>query len=246
MDRILRQESRAGVDREGAPAPADYDTNPDRFRATVRAVERFGTMGDVHIDVAARLAREQLAPVLDVGCGEGRLVESLRAMGMTVVGLDASPTMLRAVSAPCVQADAVRIPFGDASFGGVAALYMLYHLRDPAEVIADSRRVLREGGLFVACAPSRSDSPELASFVPRRATTFDAENGPDLVRSVFGRIEVERWDGPYITLPDREAVVTYLTAGGTSTGEAEAAAASLNVPLSVTKRGALIYARKSS
>ena len=234
-----------GLGHDRPPAPVDYDTDPERFRATVRAVERYGIVGDVHVGVAERFAREELTPVLDVGCGEGRLMDPLRAKGVSVVGLDASATMLRGASGPCVLADAVGIPFADASFGGVAALYMLYHLRNPTEVIAESHRVLRDGGLFVACAPSRFDSPELAPFVPRQPTTFDAENGPDLVRHVFASIDVERWDGPFVQLPDRESIVTYLTAGGTSAAKAEAAAEAISIPLSVTKRGALICAYKS-
>jgi len=55
------------------PLPLDYDDHPERVRAAWRAVEGFGLAGDVHEPVAARLAAERLGPVLDLGCGEGRL-----------------------------------------------------------------------------------------------------------------------------------------------------------------------------
>ena len=99
------------------------------------------------------------------------------------------------------------MPFRANAFGGAAALYMLYHLEDPVRAVAECHRVLRPGGLFAACAPSMYDSPELQSVLPGYGvpSTFDSENAPEIVGSVFGEIEIDAWDGPYVRLPDREA-----------------------------------------
>ena len=228
----------------GRPSPSDYETDPARFRANVAAVERYSLVGDVHADVAERLRREDPGPVLDLGCGEGRLVEPLHDRGMAVIALDRALGMLAAVPAPRVQADAGCVPFPDGCFGGVAALYMLYHLPDPGRAIAESWRVLRPGGLFAACAPSRYNDPELAEVIPPSPGTFDAENGPDLVRRRFTAVEVERWDAPLTHLPDRDALALYLRGRGCSAVEIDRAAASVLLPLTLTKRGALIYGRK--
>lgn len=56
-----------------APSPWDYDTDPDRFRRNVEATARYSP-GDVHAGVAARLAA---ARVLNLGCGNGRLLRPL-------------------------------------------------------------------------------------------------------------------------------------------------------------------------
>jgi hypothetical protein len=61
---------------------------------------------------------------------------------------------------------------------------------------------------------------------------------------VFAEIEVERWDAPLLELPGREAVRDYLIGKGAERASAEGAAAAAAVPLSVTKRGALAFARK--
>jgi hypothetical protein len=37
-------------------------------------------------------------------------------------------------------------------------------------------------------------------------------DAPRLVASVFGQVQVERWDAPLVRLPDRDAVRDYLIA----------------------------------
>lgn len=225
--------------------PLDYDRDPDRFRAGQEAVARYGLVADVHNLVAQRIETEHLQPVLDLGCGEGRLLRLLHAQEIPVVGLDSSPTMLASVPEPKVLADARHIPFPDGRFGAVAALYMLYHLPDPDVALAESRRVLRTDGLFVACAPSRNDNPELAGLLPQSPPdTFDAENGPGMVRGYFEKVEVERWDAPLLRLPDKEALLLWLRGYGVCEGDALSVAERASVPLTLTKRGALIYGYK--
>jgi hypothetical protein len=93
-------------------------------------------------------------------------------------------------------------------------------------------------------APSRHDSPELAHALPNRVLTFDAELAPQLLGGLFAEVEVERWDAPLLELPDRAAVRDYLAGKGVSPAGAGLAAESVESPLSVTKRGALLCARK--
>ena len=225
--------------------PTDYDREPERFRAGVTTAERYSLAGDVHEGVAARLSSERLGPVLDLGSGGGRLIAPLRSRRVPVVGFDNSPTMLASLRGPRVRGDAKSLPFGADSFGGVAALYVLYHFVEPRRIIAECRRVLQPGGLFAACAPSRHDHPELVSLLPEDGPmTFDAENGPEMLRESFRDVEVERWDGPFIRLPDQEALALYLYGHGLPKAEAERAAPGVATPLDVTKRGALMFGYK--
>jgi SAM-dependent methyltransferase len=222
--------------------PCDYDQDPERFR-TARAVQRrHAQLPDVHERVAGRLLAEGVTPVLDIGCGEGELARYLPDGAW--IGLDSSPAMLARAPHPKIAGDASALPFEDRSFDSAALLYVLYHLRDPARALAEAHRVLRPGGLVAVAAPSRDDSPELVHALPQGPLTFDAELAPKLLGELFADVEVEPWDAPLLELPSRTAVRDYLIGKGCDPDSAQTAAESIDVPLSVTKRGALAFARR--
>lgn len=226
---------------EARPVPFDYDTNPARSRIDISPYQ---VAGDIHPEVARRFEAEGLAPILDIGCGRGRLRDCLSDRA-SWVGFDRSLAQIAEAPRPAVLGEAGTLPFRDQSFGAVAALWMLYHLDQPFLAIAECHRVLRRGGLFAASTPSRDDAPELARWEEWRSTTFDAEEAPGIVRTVFGEVESVRWDAPLIRLPTPEAVRQYLLSRGASPEVAGDVAEVAEVPLLVTKRGVLVYARRT-
>jgi SAM-dependent methyltransferase len=216
---------------------SDYDPDPERFRTGQRVTADYAS-ADLYQEVAARV--RGVEPILDLGCGEGALAAALPG----VIGLDASPTMLAAAPQPTVLGDARVLPFPGASLGAVVTINVLYHLDEPVRAIEEARRVLRDRGLFAAATVARDDSPELASVWRAEPTTFDAEEAPTIVASVFGEVEVDAWDAPLVHLPDHAAVRDYLVARLVPRAEAERRAAAVSVPLDVTKRGCVVYARR--
>lgn len=105
------------------------------------------------------------------------------------------------------------------------------------------------GGLFIAGTISHADSPELAPYWRPSRTPFDTEDAPRLVEAVFGSAATEPWDAPLIRLPDCEAIRDYLRARFVPQPQADQLAGVLAtrgpLPLPVTKRGALVMARRS-
>jgi SAM-dependent methyltransferase len=227
----------------------DYDSDPDRFRLGSKLTATYLRPGiSLYEKIAGLLAERGAQQVLDLGCGEGALaaaVDHLSGVAKPlVVGLDASATMLAAAHPPVVRADATAIPFQDNTFDTVVAVNVLDHLSDPLPALRAAHRVLQPGGVLIAGAISRHDSPELAPVWRPEPTPFDAEDAPDIVASVFGDVHVERWDAPLLTLPDTAAITDYLIARFVPAHQAAAGARTLPAPLVVTKRGALVIGSK--
>ncbi|MGH9030388.1 MAG: class I SAM-dependent methyltransferase [Acidimicrobiales bacterium] len=209
--------------------PPDYDSDPGRWRS-------WESPQDVHEMVAPELR----GPVLDVGCGEGRLASLLPA-GTVWTGVDSSRSQLESNPyRPLVRADMRALPFRDSSFRDVTHLWCLYHVDDPAAAIGEARRVLRSGGRYYASTAARDADPELAhEGYPR--SPFDAEEASEIVAGVFGEVKAERWDGRFFPLRTREEVRAYCRHNHIPPERADRA----EVPLWLTKRGVLVRATKS-
>ncbi|HXW81763.1 MAG TPA: class I SAM-dependent methyltransferase [Acidimicrobiales bacterium] len=206
--------------------PPDYDSDPERW-ASWEAPE----------DVHEMIAPDLLGPVLDIGCGEGRLASLVE---ITWVGVDASPAQLASNPyRPLVRAEMGALPFSDGTFAEVVHLWCLYHLADPVQAIAEARRVLVPGGRYFACTAARTNDPEIMpEGYPR--TSFDAEEAPRIVATVFHQVEAEPWDARFYPLQTREDVRAYCRHNFIPAERAEKAV----LPLWLTKRGVLVRAMK--
>jgi SAM-dependent methyltransferase len=106
--------------------------------------------------------------LLDLGCGMGTFTFEAARAGSFAVGLDSMAPALRAArrvavaegvsTARFVRGDAARLPFADAGMDIVVAADLTEHLDDVtlARVLAEARRVLREGGTIVLYTPDRN------------------------------------------------------------------------------------------
>lgn len=85
--------------------------------------------------------------VLDLACGTGDLCRTSAEAGAFPVGVDFSTGMLRAArtNAPLVRADALRLPFPDATFDALTCGFALRNFAALAPVFAECARVLRPG-----------------------------------------------------------------------------------------------------
>jgi SAM-dependent methyltransferase len=93
---------------------------------------------------------------LEVGCGEGRVARDLARLGHTVVGLDASPTLVAMAAAAdpagrYLVGDAAALPFGDGTFDAVVAYNSLMDVADMAAAVREASRVLAPGRPLCVC-----------------------------------------------------------------------------------------------
>jgi len=106
------------------------------------------TLGAPVVDLLAPKPGER---ILDLGCGDGVLTETLLKSGADVMGVDASADMIEAARAKGLSVrklDAMSLDFSvefDAVFSNAALHWML----DPDAVIAGVGRALKPGGRFV-------------------------------------------------------------------------------------------------
>jgi len=142
--------------------------------------ENARTLGRRDVGFWRDLVRRQSGPVLELGCGTGRLLAPLARTGIPLVGVDRSAAMLAAARLRArrllvrhrprvARADIRALPFPDATFDMVIAPYgMLQSLVTDAALeatLAEAVRVLRPGGLLGADLVP--DLPAWAEYRPQ-------------------------------------------------------------------------------
>jgi ubiquinone/menaquinone biosynthesis C-methylase UbiE len=123
--------------------------------------ENAQTLGRRDVPFWRRVAADANGPVLELGCGTGRVTRPLAKAGLNIVGVDRSAAMLERIHnriphptsrIPLVRADIRALPFSDASFPMVIAPYgilqSLIRPNDLTAALASAARVVAPGGTF--------------------------------------------------------------------------------------------------
>ena len=167
------------------------------FRQNARKWDRIRTL---HVDdreverlLLDLLPKRPVDDLLDVGTGTGRILELLGPKVGHAVGIDLSREMLavardklgRASLANCTvrQADMYRLPFRAGSMDLVTVHQVLHFADNPAAVIAEAARVLREAGRLLIVDFARHDLEDLRSEHAHRRLGFTAEEVGEWCRS---------------------------------------------------------------
>ena len=198
---LLRDAPQAGPSAtDPAPPGAEIFRRPRSSRPAPFLGERLTSAigGQVEIEHLHRYfwAREWCRgkDVLDVACGEAYGTAALAQVAHTIVGLDCDlATMSRndrdfaAANLTFVCADAVRLPFADASFDVVVSFETIEHLVQQRVFIQEISRVLRPCGVLIASSPDR----DFYSAPGVQANPFHVQ---ELDRDEFVHLLRERFD----------------------------------------------------
>ena len=172
--------------------------------------------------VRTRLLEIDPRRLLEVGCGLGELSAwAARRTGAEVVAVDSSPRMValaarRGVRA--VEADVRALPFGDAAFDCVVANFVLYHVPDVDEALAEIARVLERGGRLIAATASDDTTDRRQAWArllneepqpARKRLSFSRENGSGLLIRHFRAVERVDCDAELV-FRSRERLVAYV------------------------------------
>lgn len=89
--------------------------------------------------------------LLDVGCGSGFILRNARLYYKTVIGVDISLEILKALQKQgflVVCADSDYLPFKDNAFDTITCFAVLHHLYAYEKLFSETYRVLKKKGLF--------------------------------------------------------------------------------------------------
>jgi len=125
------------------------------------------------VEVRMAAQEEYVAPLLDLGCGDGLVMWALfGAEGQVDVGLDPWEEQLRRAA----QSGAYRhvdlayghcLPYANAAFATVFSNSVLEHIPDLLPVLREVRRVLMPGGHFIFTVPSDAFRYLLDGYIQR-------------------------------------------------------------------------------
>jgi SAM-dependent methyltransferase len=151
--------------------------------------------------------RSKSERILDVGAGEGSLVERYRERGYDVIGIDSAYE-----SQHVKKADILALPFDDEIFDILFCLDVLEHveLLDQAKALDEMRRVLKSDGTLLMSVPNLAHLHSRLRFLftgkLTRTSAVERHPGDRPLSEYLGLLEsrafsIERRSGIFPTLP---------------------------------------------
>ncbi len=164
-----------------------------------------GRMFRARINLGLRLLPRRPGRLLEIGYGSGLLLPTLTALADRVDGVDlvSRPTEVRAALArlgvsvgELIQSDVCAMPFADGRYDVVVAFSIFEHLKalELERALAETRRVLRPGGMLLVGCPAVHKGMNLA-FAAIGFHGIDEHHFSsihDVLSACLGRFTVER------------------------------------------------------
>ncbi len=132
-----------------APQPSTRATYWERLREPDALVAR---------DLEMIRSLKRMAPVLDVGCGNGGFVRACVRQGIDAVGVeafDASAGVAARTGIRVIQGAGEHLPVPTGAFDVIRLKEVLEHVQQPLALASEMRRALRVGGSFISYVPTQ-------------------------------------------------------------------------------------------
>jgi ArsR family transcriptional regulator len=157
------------------------------------------------------------AVVADLGCGGGHFAEKLAAFASEVVGIDASPEMLKAArrrlrpldNVKLKQAELSAVPMDDATCDAAFCVLALGYTEDPAAVVSEMRRLLKPGGRLIIVDVLAHDRDDFRRRMGQRHRGFAIDETRQLLRD-FADVRIQ----PLPPEPDAKGPALFVASGG--------------------------------
>ena len=138
-----------------------YGYRADSVSAPQRAIGRLACLApfrraglDVLVQHLSALPRGRL---LDVGCGDGQIVEFMDGLGWQAEGVDFDAAAIAAASRKGLRVHVGTLHsrnYGENTFDALVMSHFIEHVLEPAALLAKCRRILRPGGRLIILTPN--------------------------------------------------------------------------------------------
>ncbi|MBT8103369.1 MAG: metalloregulator ArsR/SmtB family transcription factor [Gammaproteobacteria bacterium] len=142
-----------------------FDKDTDRLRKLRTQDGRTESLADdrlLHRALVELTVARPLGDLLDIGCGQGRLLKLLASRAHRVVGVDIDPDARRFARAEMLfaglpnctlrQGDMSSLPFSDGEFDTIILDDVLANADQPKKALAEAVRLLKDGGRILLLA----------------------------------------------------------------------------------------------
>ena len=212
---MMARMSRASLEKDPRDVAAMFDDVASKYDVTndVLSLGQDRLWRRAVLDACAALPGER---VLDIAAGTGTSSEPFADQGVDVVSADFSLGMLRVghrrrADLAFTAADAMRLPFADASFDVVTMSFGLRNVSDPDAAMREFHRVTKPGGRFVLCEFSQPTNGTFRTVYSK----YLMRSLPAIARTVSSNPEsyvylaesIQAW-------PDQRAMAGRMTAAG--------------------------------
>jgi ubiquinone/menaquinone biosynthesis C-methylase UbiE len=139
--------------------------------------------------------------ILDIACGYGYGTFLMSNHGCKVIGADIDADAVAQAkniwrNCEFIHADALNLPFEDATFDAVVTFETIEHVEDEERFLSEMKRVLKPGGLFICSTPNI----RYTAHPPYHLKEYTPDEFFKLIKAFF--IDVERY-AQYFTRMDR-------------------------------------------
>jgi ubiquinone/menaquinone biosynthesis C-methylase UbiE/uncharacterized protein YbaR (Trm112 family) len=207
-----------GSERRPTPATSDstavedqkkqiafFDRYHQKYEAEVVNSPYYLVLDRISLGRWARRSLKRGSRVLEIGCGSGRQTLPLAKLGVDVVALDLSESMLelartKLASAGCadradfIAASAEKMPICDSYFDGCIIYGSLHHFADPPEVLRKAAAALRPGGCFYMLEPHNSPVRFIFDWLMRVRPLWEEEAADE---PLFDEAQLRGWLEPH-------------------------------------------------
>lgn len=158
---------------------------------------RIGPLKDIAGSCVRWLEAREKGHLLDVGCGDGSFLISMKQLGWNVAGVELdrkAVSIAREKGLEIFHGSLGEAKFSNKHFDAITMNHVIEHVSDPVELLKECRRVLKPGGKLVVTTPNIKSLGHLVFNedwrgleVPRHITLFS----PKALRTCVERAGID-------------------------------------------------------